>query len=117
VLSQAGSGDTWSFLCRLTETIRLGFAYLRREETGVQTPLQTLRLGRGSCRDFAVLMAEAARSLGLAARFVSGYLRVPEGDAGLQAAGGATHAGLQVYLPGAGWIDFDPTSGTVGNRT
>jgi len=69
----------------------------------------------GSCRDFAVLM-EAVRALGLAARFVTGYLYVPEGRRGERVGGGATHAWLEVYLPGAGWIEFDPTNGIVGNH-
>ena len=92
------------------------FTYVAREETGTQDPVETLRLGSGSCRDFAVLMMEAVRSLGLAARFVSGYLYVPDDDGGGRVGGGATHAWLQVYLPGAGWVEFDPTNGIVGNR-
>ena len=76
--------------------------------------MQTLRKGSGTCRDCAVLMIEAVRSLGLAARFVSGYLYVPQGDG--HVGGGATHAWLRVYLPGAGWVEFDPTNGIVGNR-
>ena len=84
---------------------------------GTQSPLQTLASGRGSCRDFATLMMEAARALGLAARFVSGYLYVPERDTGeMYQGGGATHAWCQVYLPGSGWVEFDPTNGIVGNR-
>ncbi len=101
-----------------------GFLYRRREAKGIQHPVETLRLGHGSCRDFALLMIEAARSLGLAARFASGYLAVPfepaeePASAGaVKPAHGATHAWAQVYLPGAGWIDFDPTSGSVGKAT
>jgi transglutaminase-like putative cysteine protease len=75
-----------------------------------------LHQGSGSCRDFAVLMIEAVRSLGLAARFVSGYLYVHEGRRRRRVGGGATHAWLEVYLPGAGWIEFDPTNGIVGNH-
>ena len=116
VLSAVGDRGTIAFLTRLNATIRRDLAYLRREEAGIQRPAQTLKLGRGTCRDFAVLMAEAARSLGLAARFVSGYLFVRSDDAAAARAGGHTHAWLQVYLPGAGWVDFDPTSGGVGNR-
>jgi transglutaminase-like putative cysteine protease len=74
-----------------------------------------LKLSSGTCRDFAVLMMEAARSLGLAARFVSGYLYVKD-SASPRLGGGATHAWLQVYLPGAGWVEFDPTNGIVGNH-
>ncbi|CAN5519329.1 transglutaminase family protein [soil metagenome] len=104
-------------LTRLSLGIQRQFAYRRRDAKGIQSPSETLRLGRGSCRDFAWLMVEAARALGLAARFVSGYLAIAfdgcsEGTVG--GPHGATHAWAQVYLPGAGWIDFDPTSGSVG---
>jgi transglutaminase-like putative cysteine protease len=75
-----------------------------------------LRTKSGSCRDFAVLTIEAARSLGLAARFVTGYLYLPESRHGDRVGGGATHAWLEVYLPGAGWVEFDPTNGIVGNH-
>src|SRR5207244_10579107 len=92
------------------------FTYIRREKMGVQEPQETLALRTGSCRDFAVLMMEAVRSLCLAARFVSGYLYVPSSDREGHVGGGATHAWVQVYLPGAGWIEFDPTNGIVGNR-
>ena len=101
-------------LSALTHGIREQFKYTRRTEKGVQTPEETLQHRRGSCRDFAVLMMEAARSLGIAARFVSGYIFVPN-SSGL-AGGGATHAWMQAYLPGAGWIDFDPTNSIIGNR-
>ena len=90
--------------------------YVRRSEKGVQSPGETLRRRSGSCRDFAVLMMEAARSLGLAARFVSGYIFVPEANQAASVGGGSTHGWMQVYLPGAGWIDFDPTNSIVGNR-
>ena len=116
ILTSEPGRDTWAFLNRLNGAIRRDFAYVRREEPGTQSPALTLKTGRGSCRDFAVLMSEAVRTLGLAARFVSGYLHVPMGDERSRRAGGSTHAWLQVYLPGAGWIDFDPTSGAVGNR-
>jgi transglutaminase-like putative cysteine protease len=104
-------------LIRLSQGIQQQFEYRRREAKGIQSPSETLRLGHGSCRDFAWLMVEAARGLGLAARFAWGYLAVafdrsPEGaDGGPH---GATHAWAQVYLPRIGWIDFDPTSGSVG---
>jgi len=98
----------------MTHGIREQFSYNRRAQKGVQTPEETLLTGRGSCRDFAVLMMEAARSLCIAARFVSGYIFVPD-RSGL-AGGGATHAWMQAYLPGAGWIDFDPTNSIIGNR-
>ena len=84
----------------------------------MQEPTETLRIKSGSCRDFAVFMMEAARSIGLAARFVSGYLYDENliGAAGGLVGGGATHAWLQVYLPGAGWVEFDPTNALVGGR-
>jgi transglutaminase-like putative cysteine protease len=85
-------------------------------EEGIQDPLTTLRLKSGSCRDFALLMIEAVRSLGLAARFVSGYLHVRPSAARKYDGGGSTHAWVQVYIPGAGWMEFDPTNGIVGNR-
>ena len=83
---------------------------------GTREPALTLKLGRGSCRDLALLMIEAVRSLGLAARFVSGYLYVPSRDGPTHPGGGPTHAWAQVYLPGAGWVEFDPTNAIVGNR-
>ena len=87
----------------LTYAIKEGFSYERREESGVQPPRQTLDLRRGSCRDFAVLMMEALRALGVAARFVSGYIYAPRGEnEPARLGGGATHAWCQVFLPGAG---------------
>ena len=105
---------TLDLLNSITHAIHAGFDYASRQEMGVQEPAQTLKLGSGSCRDFAVLMMEAVRSLGLAARFVSGYLHVPDGKR--YSGGGSTHAWAQVYVPGAGWMEFDPTNGIVGNR-
>jgi transglutaminase-like putative cysteine protease len=105
---------TLALLGRITREIRQSLTYVRRVERGVQTPAETLARGSGTCRDFALLMMETARFLGFAARFVSGYLlveRKPDQTVG----GGATHAWLQIYLPGAGWVDFDPTNGIVGN--
>ena len=113
-LDPADTTATMKMLRAMTCGIRKEFTYARRTEKGVQTPEETLRMRRGSCRDFAVLMMEATRSLGVAARFVSGYIFVPT-SSGL-AGGGATHAWMQAYLPGAGWIDFDPTNSIVGNR-
>jgi transglutaminase-like putative cysteine protease len=104
-------------LTRLSQGIRRQFVYRRREAKGIQSPAETLRLGHGSCRDFAWLMIEAARALGLAARFASGYLALACDGGAEEAEGGphgATHAWAQVYLPRIGWIDFDPTSGSVG---
>lgn len=104
--------NTLGLLTNLTFGIKRTFKQVRRDEKGVQSPLQTLELGSGSCRDFAMLMIDAVRSLGMAARFVSGYLHILDDDE----VGGNTHAWAQVYLPGPGWVDFDPTSGIVGNR-
>jgi transglutaminase-like putative cysteine protease len=109
LLPPAASIGNFELLVAMTLGIRDEFRYQRREAKGIQTPQETLLLGEGSCRDFAVLMVEAARSLGFAARFASGYLAVATENP----AGGATHAWAQVSLPGVGWIDFDPTSGTA----
>ena len=113
-LDAADDTATMNILTAMARGIHEDFTYARRVEKGVQRPAETLRLGCGSCRDFAVLMMEAVRSLGIAARFVSGYIFTPNG-AGL-IGGGATHAWMQAYLPGAGWIDFDPTNSIIGNR-
>jgi transglutaminase-like putative cysteine protease len=117
-LGHDGGTETTELLAAMTHAIRQNLTYVRREESGVQDPVMTLRLGSGSCRDFTVLMMEAVRSLGLAAHFVSGYLYVHEGGVheGRRVGGGATHAWLRVYLPGAGWVEFDPTNGIVGNH-
>jgi len=115
-LRHDGRTDTTEMLAVMTHAIRQELTYVAREESGIQDPVRTLRLGSGSCRDFAVLMMEAVRSLGLAAHFVSGYLYVPEGGSNRRVGGGATHAWLRVYLPGAGWVEFDPTNGIVGNH-
>jgi transglutaminase-like putative cysteine protease len=115
-----GLTGTRDLLVRMNEFIRVNFVYAARDEEGTQTPQQTLKLSSGSCRDFALLMMEAARRLGIATRFVSGYLYDPALDGG-EAAGtvgaGATHAWLQAYLPGAGWVPFDPTNNLVGGNT
>ncbi len=113
-LDPSDTTDAMKVLRAMTHGIREQCGYTRRLEKGVQAPEMTLRSQKGSCRDFAVLMMEGARSLGIAARFVSGYIFTPDG-AGL-AGGGATHAWMQAFLPGAGWIDFDPTNSIVGNR-
>lgn len=98
-------------LTELSERIRTTLRYTTRAESGVQSPAQTLALGSGSCRDLAALFMEAARHLGLAARFVSGYLRRDTASTDF----GATHAWAEVYLPQCGWTGFDSTgSGGVG---
>jgi transglutaminase-like putative cysteine protease len=109
--------DGLAMLTAMTHSIRdEGFQYFPRIAQGCQAPAQTLELRSGTCRDFALLMMEAVRSLGLAARFVSGYLYMPIDDNGPHVGGGSTHAWLQVHLPGSGWMEFDPTNGVVGNR-
>ncbi len=118
VLAKTQSGRTLEVLMAMTTSIKQQFKYAARDAEGVQAPLETLSLGSGSCRDFAVFMMEAVRSLGLAARFVSGYLsdQTLIGAAGGMAGGGATHAWVQVFLPGAGWIEYDPTNALIGGR-
>jgi transglutaminase-like putative cysteine protease len=96
--------NTPELLSMLNTYIYESFQYLRREETGVQLPCQTLALGTGSCRDYAVFMMEAARHWGFGARFVTGYIRMGEGQHG------ATHAWTEIYVPGMGWRGFDPTN-------
>ncbi len=115
-LDPSGITGTMSLLRSITLGMKEDFVYTRRSEKGIQSPSETLESRGGSCRDFAVLMMEAVRSLGLAARFVSGYIFVPGREAGGTVGGGATHAWMQTYLPGTGWIDFDPTNSMVGNR-
>lgn len=105
-----GSRD---LLVDMTRSIRASMQYVARDEEGVQSPMETLTRGSGTCRDFATLMIEAVRRLGYAARFVSGYLYSPSDEAGHLGAG-ATHAWLHVYLPGAGWLPFDPTNNLIG---
>jgi len=114
-----GLTGTRDLLVRMNQSIRDNFRYAERDEEGTQTPQQTLKLSTGSCRDFALLMIEAARRLGVAARFVSGYLYDPALDDGgpdATVGAGATHAWLQAYLPGAGWVPFDPTNNFTGGN-
>ena len=130
-----GPTGTLELLTGMTRAVRRDFTYIARSMRGIQEPWRTLELGSGTCRDFALLMMEAVRSLGLAARFVSGYLYSPALDrplpgllpaplppdrenreGGAYVGGGSTHAWVRVYLPGAGWVEFDPTNGIVGNR-
>ena len=114
-----GPTGTRDLLVAMNQHIRENFRYQARDEEGTQTPVETLALGSGSCRDFALLMMEAARRLGIASRFVSGYLYDPSLDAkpeeGAEMVGaGYTHAWMQAYLPGAGWVPFDPTNNLLG---
>lgn len=101
--------ETIALLQNLNTYIHDNFTYQRRDEPGVQTPAQTLEKKSGSCRDFATLFVESSRCWGLAARFVSGYMLCEATEAG----GASTHAWAEIYLPGAGWKGFDPTSGIV----
>jgi transglutaminase-like putative cysteine protease len=107
--------DTLSLLKDLSAGVSQSILYQSREDEGTQSPTQTLDRGWGSCRDFAVLFAEAARTLGLGARIVSGYLYNPDQSSVGSSGGGSTHAWAEVYLPGAGWITFDPTNRSVGS--
>ena len=107
---------TFKILSGMTHGIRNAFAYRKRHEHGTQHPLDTLQTRSGTCRDYALFMIEALRQLGIAARFVSGYLFIPGDRAHGYVGGGSTHAWVQAYLPSAGWIEFDPTNGIVGTR-
>ncbi len=123
-----GPTPTRELLGRMNEYIHQNIRYEGRDEEGTQTPLETLALNSGSCRDYALLMMEALRRLGVATRFVSGYLYDAALDAGAAAiaesapgtvvtGAGATHAWLQAYLPGAGWVAYDPTNNLLdGNQ-
>lgn len=107
--------DTLALLKDLSAGVSASVGYQNREEEGTQSPNQTLDRGYGSCRDFAVLFVEAARSLGLGARIVSGYLYRPDENGVVSADAGSTHAWAEVFVPGAGWITFDPTNRSVGS--
>jgi transglutaminase-like putative cysteine protease len=115
-LDAEGPTPTFNILSGMTHGIREQFTYRKRHEHGTQHPLDTLQTGSGTCRDFALFMIEALRRLGIAARFVSGYLFIPGDREHGYAGGGSTHAWVQVYLPSAGWIEFDPTNGIIGAR-
>ena len=115
-LGKTEPNDTGTLLMTLTYAVRESFTYERRAEPGTRPPALTLKLGRGSSRDLALLMIETLRSLGLAARFVTGYVYVRGRDSEGYRGGGSTHAWCEVYLPGAGWVELDPTNAIVGNR-
>jgi transglutaminase-like putative cysteine protease len=135
LLPTGGRHLTREVLVRINEAIRANFRYAARDEMGTQRPATTLTLHTGTCRDFALLMIEAVRGLGLAARFVTGYiydpaldradtvvlagdgapaLAIDSRDVGGTRGSGATHAWLHVFLPGAGWVPFDPTNTLYG---
>ncbi len=105
----SNNNNTLSLLQQLSSAICQDFTYQVRHEEGVQSPEETLNLRSGSCRDYAWLFVIAARRLGLAARFVSGYFHT----AGTSLADGSTHAWAEVYLPGSGWTGFDPTANRI----
>ncbi len=107
--------DTLSLLKDVSEGVFRTVSYQDREVEGTQGPLETLDRGWGSCRDFAVLFAEAARTLGFGTRIVSGYLFDPMRDRVGSAGSGSTHAWVEVFVPGAGWIPFDPTNRAMGS--
>jgi transglutaminase-like putative cysteine protease len=115
----APDNDTMAILSAVTKGIQAEFTYNPRDEMGTQDPITTLNSGTGTCRDFALLMMEAARTLGFAARFVSGYLyddsKIGGGEESV-IGGGVTHAWTEIYLPGAGWVPFDPTNGLISDR-
>jgi transglutaminase-like putative cysteine protease len=108
--------DTLALLKDINEGVASRIFYESRETEGTQTPIETLDRGRGSCRDLALLLVEAARVLGFGARIVSGYLHDPDANLTGSAGDGSTHAWAEVYLPGAGWIALDPTNRSVGSR-
>ncbi len=108
--------DTLALLKDISAGVPGTIRYQIREDEGTQSPIQTLDRGWGSCRDLAVLFAEAVRSLGFGARIVSGYLYNPVQDRRVGSSGtGSTHAWAEVFVPGAGWITLDPTNRSVGS--
>jgi transglutaminase-like putative cysteine protease len=109
--------NTFNLLATINAAIRGSFDYRTREEEGTQAPLDTIERKSGTCRDFALLFIEAARTLGFGARFVTGYLYDPAFDGGESMQGaGSTHAWADIYLPGAGWVEFDPTNALVAGE-
>jgi transglutaminase-like putative cysteine protease len=111
IVAEAGSRNTLDVLEAMTRAIQRDYRYGARHEEGTQSAAETIAHGTGTCRDFAVLMMEALRSFGIATRFVTGYLY--DDTSGTTRGGGSTHAWCSVYLPGAGWVEYDPTNGLV----
>ena len=108
--------DTLSLLKDLNSGVTQRIRYEARDAEGTQTPDDSLQLGIGSCRDMATLLLEAARHLGFGGRIVSGYLYDPDMTSVGSAGSGSTHAWAEIYIPGAGWITFDPTNQSVGGH-
>jgi transglutaminase-like putative cysteine protease len=108
--------DTLSLLKDISNGVFTQISYQSRDTQGTQSPVETLARRWGSCRDFAVLLAEAARTLGLGSRIVSGYLSDLEESFRGSAGSGSTHAWVEIFVPGAGWIAFDPTNRSFGSR-
>lgn len=117
VLAETGT-STGAFLDGITRTIKRNFAYAPRVSEGTNDPVRTLETKEGACRDFALLMMEAVRAVGLASRFVTGYLYDASLAAGAEpvVGGGATHAWCDVYIPGVGWVECDPTNALTGGQ-
>jgi transglutaminase-like putative cysteine protease len=118
-LESEGGEETFTALSRMCKGIQETLKYAMRFEPGTQPPAATLETGGGTCRDYALLMMEGARTLGLAARFITGYLYDPAldtADASRPGQPSQPHAWMEVYLPGAGWVEFDPTNGIIGSE-
>jgi transglutaminase-like putative cysteine protease len=111
---QSGPALARPAIAQMAQHMRDTLSYTRRDEEGVQDPLRTLALGSGSCRDYATLMIDALRRLGIASRFVSGYVYSPGGA--FDASAGATHAWVQCFLPHCGWFPVDPTNNLIGGH-
>lgn len=119
VIASPLPASSFQVLDLLVSAVHRGFRYMRREEYGVQSPAETIATASGSCRDFALLFMEAARILGFAARFVTGYLYDASTDPARNETlkgGGSTHAWADIFIPGAGWVEFDPTNRIVAGR-
>jgi len=109
--------STYNLLSNMNGAIKSEFSYSQRHAEGTQSAIETLEKKSGTCRDFALLFMEAVRSLGFGARFVTGYLYDPALDGGSAMQGsGQTHAWADVYLPGAGWVEYDPTNGLIAGE-
>ncbi len=111
--SEAPPRETVAWLWALNRRVKDSFRYLRREQPGIQDSMTTLRLGSGSCRDYAAFMIDCLRISGFAARFVSGY----QYDSAVAEKAMSMHAWVEVFLPGAGWKGLDPTNGLLCDAT